>query len=91
LLEAGENRGNKEGMNMKFELGRCLLDERLRESAMTLEHIAQILHYRPERISDFMDNKRIMPLKMAISIAATIGCDVKDLYELIPIGSISEK
>jgi plasmid maintenance system antidote protein VapI len=73
---------------MKFELGRCLLDERLHESGMTLEHIAQILHYRPERISDFMDNKRVMPLKMAISIAATVGCNVNDLYELIPIEKI---
>jgi plasmid maintenance system antidote protein VapI len=70
---------------MKFELGRCLLDERLHESSMTLEHISQILFYKPERISDFMENKRVMPLKIAISIAATIGCDVKDLYELIPI------
>jgi plasmid maintenance system antidote protein VapI len=70
---------------MKFELGRCVLEERLRESAMTLEYIAHRLHYRTERLSDFMDNKRIMPLKMAISIAATLGCDVKDLYELIPL------
>jgi DNA-binding XRE family transcriptional regulator len=68
---------------MKFELGRCLLNERLLESGMTREELAQVLLYRPERISDFIENKRVMPLKIAISIAETIRCDVSDLYELI--------
>jgi plasmid maintenance system antidote protein VapI len=68
--------------NMKFELGRCLLNERLLESGMNKEELAQKLLYKPERISDFMENKRIMPLKIAISIAKTIGCDVSELYEL---------
>jgi plasmid maintenance system antidote protein VapI len=68
---------------MKFELGRCLLNERLVEAGMSLEELAQILYYKPERITDFIDNKRIMPLKIAISIADTIGCNVNALYELI--------
>lgn len=69
---------------MKFELGACLLSDRLLEKGMTLEELALAMHYRPERVTDYMDNKRIMPLKVAVSVAATIGCDVKDLYELIP-------
>jgi plasmid maintenance system antidote protein VapI len=68
---------------LKFELGRCLLNERLLECGMNKEELAQILLYKPERISDFVENKRVMPLKVAISIANTIGCDVSDLYELI--------
>jgi DNA-binding XRE family transcriptional regulator len=70
---------------MKYELGHCLLEQRLHESVMTLNQLAQKLHYKPERIADFADNKRVMPLKMALSIAATIGCDVEQLYELTPI------
>ncbi|WP_372660734.1 XRE family transcriptional regulator [Cohnella sp.] len=70
---------------MKFELGRCLLNERLHESGITLEELAGALLYKQEKLLDFMDNKRIMPLKTAISIAETIGCDVNSLYELIPI------
>lgn len=69
---------------MKFELGRCLLNERLLESGMTKEELALTLLYKPERISDFMENKRVMSLKIAICIADTIGCGVSDLYELIP-------
>jgi plasmid maintenance system antidote protein VapI len=67
---------------MKYELGRCLLNERLHESGMSKAELAQILHYKSERIGDFMEDKRIMPLKIAISIADTIGCNVRDLYEL---------
>jgi plasmid maintenance system antidote protein VapI len=72
---------------MKFELGRCLLHERLLESGITKEELAKALLYKPERLSDFMENKRVMPLKIAISIADTIGCGVSELYELIEEGS----
>ncbi|WP_341282027.1 XRE family transcriptional regulator [Paenibacillus sp. FSL H8-0537] len=70
---------------MKFELGRCLLNERLIEAGMNIDELAQLLFYKPERITDFIDKKRIMPLKIAISIADTIGCNVNALYELISI------
>jgi plasmid maintenance system antidote protein VapI len=68
---------------MKFELGRCLLEECLRGSGMTKEELAQALLYKPERLSDYMENKRIMPLKTALSIADTLGCEASELYELI--------
>jgi plasmid maintenance system antidote protein VapI len=69
---------------MKFELGCCRLGELLLDSGLTKEALARAMLYKPERISDYMENKRVMPLQTAISIADTIGCDVKDLYELIP-------
>lgn len=72
---------------MKYDLGRCLLNERLHESSMTVDELAKALFYKPERICDFVENKRIMPLKSAISIADTLGCHVNDLYELISIES----
>ncbi|WJH29129.1 MULTISPECIES: XRE family transcriptional regulator [Paenibacillus] len=75
---------------MKFELGRCLLDERLMEAGKSAEWLANELLFKPERVYDFMENKRVMPLKIAISIADSIGCDVRALYELIP-GEIEVK
>lgn len=69
---------------MKFELGRCLLNERLMESGKSAEWLAKDLLFKPERVYDFIENKRVMPLKIAISIADSIGCDVRSLYELIP-------
>lgn len=69
---------------MKFELGRCLLNERLMESGKSAEWLAKDLLIKPERVYDFIENKRVMPLKIAISIADSIGCEVGALYELIP-------
>ncbi|WP_337100426.1 helix-turn-helix domain-containing protein [Paenibacillus sp. YIM B09110] len=66
---------------MKFELGRCLLQERLADHGMTLEQLAQALQYKRELLTDYMENKRVMPLKNAVAIARTIGCMVDDLYE----------
>ncbi|MDD9267534.1 helix-turn-helix domain-containing protein [Paenibacillus sp. GCM10023248] len=70
---------------MKYDLGRCLLSERLQQSGISVGELAHALHYKPQKLSDFAENKRIMPLKSAISIADTLGCDVKDLYELITL------
>ncbi|WP_438447986.1 helix-turn-helix domain-containing protein [Gorillibacterium sp. sgz5001074] len=67
---------------MQVELGRCLLQERLNESDMTVEDLSRKLRTKPERLMDYMEDKRVMPLKTAISIAATVGCSVQDLYEL---------
>lgn len=72
---------------MKFELGRCLLNERLMESGKSAEWLAKDLLFKPERVHDFIENKRMMPLKIAISIADSIGCEVRDLYELVPFGN----
>jgi plasmid maintenance system antidote protein VapI len=69
---------------MKVELGSCLLEERVREAGMSLEELARLLRYKPQRLDDFIANKRIMPLKTALSIAGTIGCEVGGLYELLP-------
>ena len=70
---------------MKFELGRCLLNERLKESGKSAEWLAQDLLFKPERVYDYMDHKRVMPLKIAISIADSLDCDIRALYELIPV------
>ncbi|MBD2872181.1 helix-turn-helix domain-containing protein [Paenibacillus arenilitoris] len=66
---------------MKVTIGRCLLAERLAERGMSREKLAADLRMRPERIGDYIDNKRIMPLKTAVAIARTIGCNTEELYE----------
>ncbi|WP_201008512.1 helix-turn-helix domain-containing protein [Paenibacillus glycanilyticus] len=72
---------------MKYELGRCLLQERLEERGMSRVALAGELRYKPERLADYIENKRLMPLKTAISIADTVGCTVNELYELLPAES----
>jgi DNA-binding XRE family transcriptional regulator len=67
---------------MQIELGPCLLEQRLAERGMSKEKLAAELRIRPERIVDYIDNKRMMPLKTAIAIADIVECNVRDLYEL---------
>ncbi|MCA0756005.1 helix-turn-helix transcriptional regulator [Paenibacillus sp. N4] len=67
---------------MKRELGGCLLEQRLAERGMSRQELASALLMKPERIDDYIENKRIMPLKTAISVADTLHCDVRELYEL---------
>lgn len=67
---------------MKYVLGRCLLDDILIARGMSRVQLGQLLQYKPERIADYIDNKRVMPLQVAISIADTVKCDVRELYEL---------
>lgn len=69
---------------MKYELGPCLLNERMAEAGITIDQLAQSLMIRPERLTDFIGNKRVMSLKMAVAIADTVGCDVESLYKWIP-------
>ncbi|MGM1047508.1 Cro/C1-type HTH DNA-binding domain-containing protein [Paenibacillus uliginis N3/975] len=70
---------------MKVELGRCLLNEVLKKAGMTTVDLSRKLLYKPERLSDYIDNKRVMPLKVALSIADTTDCRVEELYEIIPV------
>lgn len=70
---------------MKLELGRCLLEERIGESGFTIHSLAAVLKYKPERLTDYIENRRVMPLKTAINIAHTLDCEVAALYELIGI------
>ncbi|WP_327204791.1 hypothetical protein [Paenibacillus sp. DMB20] len=43
---------------MKFDLGRCLLHERLDEAGMTAAELSRKLKYKPERVSDYIENKK---------------------------------
>lgn len=48
-----------------------------------MEWLEKELLFKPERIYDYIENKKVKPLKIAISIADSIDCDVRALYELI--------
>jgi len=66
---------------MKAELGRCLLAERLAAAGIKIEELARMLLYKPEKLQDFIDNKRVMSLKTAVHIAGALHCHAEELYE----------
>jgi len=69
---------------MKLRIGNCLLQKRLADAGVSASVLARELRFKPERLQDYMDNRRVMPLKTAASIAVTLDCNVLDLYEWQP-------
>jgi hypothetical protein len=69
---------------MKLRMGSCLLQERLNDAGASSIELARELRLKPERLQDYMNNTRVMPLKTAASIAVTLRCNVLDLYEWQP-------
>jgi transcriptional regulator with XRE-family HTH domain len=67
------------------DVGRCLLDKRLREHGMSRIDLAIKLDMSESQISDYVHNRRKMSLKTLINVALAIGCSPFDLYEWIPI------
>jgi plasmid maintenance system antidote protein VapI len=68
-----------------YKIGRCLLDERLRERGMTQVDLALKLNMSESQISDYVRNRKRMSLKTAVNSALAVGCSPFDLYEWIPI------
>ncbi|MED0709674.1 helix-turn-helix transcriptional regulator [Aneurinibacillus aneurinilyticus] len=61
--------------------GRCLLRNRLAERKMTQVELAEKLELKPQRISDYIYNRRPMSLNVAKSISDVLHCNIEDLYE----------
>jgi len=67
---------------MPYRVGRCLLGLRLAEAGMTPVQLAEKVGMKLPQISAYINNKRVMSLQNALSIASAVGCRVEDLYEL---------
>lgn len=67
---------------LRYEVGRCLLVERLREAKMSQSQLAKKLGWNRQKISKYVTGEtKMMELNTATLIADTIGCSPKDLYE----------
>ncbi|PZD97473.1 XRE family transcriptional regulator [Paenibacillus sambharensis] len=67
---------------MRVTLGKCMLQERLSEKGLSVAALSVLLRTKPERLLDYIEGKRVMPLKAAVTIARSIGCSVEDLYQI---------
>lgn len=70
---------------MRYEIGRCLIDARLREAGMTRKKLGDIIDMDRRQLSRYATNEAVMSLAIAFLIADTIGCNPRDLYELITV------
>ncbi|PPA87938.1 XRE family transcriptional regulator [Brevibacillus laterosporus] len=66
---------------MTFKVGRCRLYERLKIADMTQTDLAEKIKMKRQQISDYANNRNVMSLSNAKSIAYALNCHIDDLYE----------
>lgn len=66
---------------MPFHEGRCLLKLRLEERHMSQIELAIKTGYSKQIISHYANNRSMMSMSAARTIAHFLKCDMEDLYE----------
>lgn len=68
-----------------YEVGKCLLQDRLKEARMSQQDLADKINMSKTQISDYIHNRRRMNLITAKNVSHAIGCAIDDLYEWIKV------
>lgn len=66
---------------MALRIGRCLLPQLIQRTGLTQAEFARRVGMSESTISHYANNRRIMSLENAKTIAATLGIHIDDLYE----------
>ncbi|OZB90095.1 helix-turn-helix domain-containing protein [Paenibacillus sp. XY044] len=66
---------------MGYKPGRCLLSQRLKEINKNQQWLSEKTSISKTQISDYANNRKVMMIWTAKTIAEAIGCYIDDLYE----------
>lgn len=66
-----------------FIVGRCRLNEILKEKKMTQVELAELLGMKKQQVNAYAINETTMSLKTAKNIAHHLRIDIEDLYDFI--------
>ena len=64
-----------------FAVGKCLLADRLKKADLTQIELAELTNIPKSQISEYVNNKHVMSLVTAKTIAHTLNCNIDDLYQ----------
>ncbi|AHV96113.1 helix-turn-helix domain-containing protein [Paenibacillus sabinae] len=68
---------------MGYKPGRCLLKQKLREIKRNQQWLSEATGISESAISDYANNRKVMMLATAATIAKAIGCYIDDLYDFV--------
>lgn len=68
---------------MAFRPGKCLLHNILREKKMTAQEFSELSGFTKQQISNYANNRAVMSLANAFTIAYYLDVPIEDLYEWI--------
>lgn len=63
-----------------FEVGRCLLADRLKKADLTQAELAELTNIPKSTISEYVNEIHVMSLAKAKTIAHVLNCNIDDLY-----------
>lgn len=66
---------------MGYKPGRCLLSTRLNEIRKNQQWLSEKTGISKTQISDYANNRKVMMIWTAKTIASAIDCHIDDLYE----------
>ena len=64
-----------------YDVGRCLLSDKLQQARMTQQELASRLDVTKQQVNNYVFGRRVMTLSIAKNVAAILGCEIDDLYE----------
>ncbi|MFD2046049.1 helix-turn-helix transcriptional regulator [Ornithinibacillus salinisoli] len=72
---------------MAYQVGRCLLRERLQNAKMSQLELAAKLGVTRQQINKYVnDPPTVMTLQVAKNISTILHCSIEDLYEWVEVG-----
>lgn len=77
---------SKGGNGLVYDVGKCLLADRLSQTRMTQQELADALGVTRQQIFTYTSNTRMMSLRTAKNIAAILNCEIGELYEWKRVG-----
>ena len=76
---------------MTIRPGRCLLRQLLKQRKKSQQWLVEVTGIDKYRISDYANNRGVMSLTTAKSIALALRCNIDDLYEWIHVKPAERK
>ncbi|WP_276917448.1 helix-turn-helix transcriptional regulator [Aneurinibacillus aneurinilyticus] len=67
---------------MPVLIQRSRLKSLLRQMGKTQRWLAKKIHFPYQRINDYANDRRTMPLEIAINCARVLECSVEELFDL---------
>jgi transcriptional regulator with XRE-family HTH domain len=72
-----------------YKVGKCLLSDHLKAHDLTQTQLAEMTSITKSQISEYVNDKHIMSLETAKTIAHVLDCDIEELYQWIMVADDS--
>lgn len=69
---------------MAYQIGKCLLSERLRQVGMSQAELARRLGIDRQQVNKWVKGHQRMSVETSMNVATVLNLNIEDLFEWIP-------